>query len=154
MLRRKLRRRGRGTRRARPPRHRRLLAARSTEAARRSTLSTSATFRVWFPSAVDLVVSDVSLGMIVPHSDMDGAESRLERAVRLNATCSMRYQKAELRAYATFTLGDDSSVSVDVTSLVQCMDDSHGCKLVWRIVSTLRRRFSGLHLPEYCTASL
>ena len=81
-------------------------------------LTTSATFRVWFPTAVALKVSDSSLGALMPSTELVGASSRLERALRLNDTCSMRYQKAELRAYATFSAGDASVSSVDVTDLV------------------------------------
>ena len=83
-------------------------------------LSTNATFRVWFPTAVALKVSDSSLGALMPSTELVGASSRLERALRLNDTCSMRYQKTELRAYGTFSLGaaSSTSVTVDVTDLV------------------------------------
>ena len=81
-------------------------------------LTTSATFRVWFPATVALDVSDDVLGIVMPSDELLGASSKLQRAVRLNDTCSMRYQKAELRAYATFSAGDASVSSVDVTDLV------------------------------------
>ena len=83
-------------------------------------LSANATFRVWFPTAVALDVVDTSLGALMPNEYLQGASSRLERALRLNDTCSMRYQKTELRAYGTFSLGAASlaSVTVDVTGLV------------------------------------
>ena len=56
----------------------------------------------------------------MPSAGLLGASSRLERALRLNDTCSMRYQKTELSAYGTFSLGAASptSVTVDVTGLV------------------------------------
>ena len=59
----------------------------------------------------------------MPSTKLLGASSRLARAVQLNGTCSMRYQKAALRAYATFLSGNalllsSSNVTVDVTALV------------------------------------
>jgi hypothetical protein len=72
-------------------------------------LLTNATFRVWFPTAVALDVVDSSLGALMPSTELVGASSRLERALRLNDTCSMRYQKTELSAYGTFSLGGASS---------------------------------------------
>ena len=89
-------------------------------------MSTAATFRVWFPSAIALDVSDDILGAIVPHPDMVGAAETLDLAIRLDDTCSIRYQKAELRAYATFSTGGGMStnVDVDVTNLVSFVSSS------------------------------
>ena len=86
-------------------------------------LTTSVSFRVWFPTKIALDVSDDDLGILMPSTKLLGASSRLARAVQLNGTCSMRYQKAALRAYATFLSGNalllsSSNVTVDVTDLV------------------------------------
>ena len=98
-------------------------------------LSTTSTFRVWFPTTVTLNATDLQLGLVVPaHSAGDpdlgrGADLQAVYDAYANSNCASfggRYQQAELSAYATFSCGDAADMAAaklnattgDVTALV------------------------------------